>query len=285
MESLRDGRAVFIDGRRVDDVTTDPAFQRGRLDRRALRFPERARAAEQMTYAVDGGSRANRIWQLPESYGELVERRQALEAWAELHGGFIGRGPDHVASCISGIFMGLDVFEGYDPKRAAAVATTTATPATTTCTSATPSSTRKPTVRRARAEQSGEFLTAGVVDRDAAGITIRGAKMLATGAPLANEIFVTCIQALSRATRNTRSRSSCRWPAGPQDSVAQILRGRRPVGVRQPARRAVSMKTMRSSISTTCRCRGNACSSTATSTCACGSFMPRRRTSTRTIKR
>jgi len=32
------------------------------------------------------------------------------------------------------------------------------------------------------------------VDRDARGITVRGAKMLATGAVLANEIFVTCIQ-------------------------------------------------------------------------------------------
>jgi hypothetical protein len=30
-ESLRDGRAVWIDGERVDDVTTPPAFK---LDRR-----------------------------------------------------------------------------------------------------------------------------------------------------------------------------------------------------------------------------------------------------------
>ena len=35
-----------------------------------------------------------------------------------------------------------------------------------------------------------------VVDRDAQGITIRGAKMLGTGAIMANEILVTCIQPL-----------------------------------------------------------------------------------------
>ncbi|SDK10297.1 4-hydroxyphenylacetate 3-hydroxylase N terminal [Bradyrhizobium sp. Rc2d] len=37
-------------------------------------------------------------------------------------------------------------------------------------------------------------LTAGVVDRDAEGITIRGAKMLATGGVVADEVFVTTIQ-------------------------------------------------------------------------------------------
>ncbi|TIR28481.1 MAG: 4-hydroxyphenylacetate 3-monooxygenase, partial [Mesorhizobium sp.] len=45
-------------------------------------------------------------------------------------------------------------------------------------------------------EQQDRFLTAGVVDQDAAGLTIRGAKMLATGGIMANEVFVTCIQPL-----------------------------------------------------------------------------------------
>ncbi|WP_302675392.1 4-hydroxyphenylacetate 3-hydroxylase N-terminal domain-containing protein, partial [Stenotrophomonas sp. GbtcB23] len=39
-------------------------------------------------------------------------------------------------------------------------------------------------------------MTAGIVDRDATGITVRGAKMLATGGIMANEVFVTCIQPL-----------------------------------------------------------------------------------------
>ena len=40
------------------------------------------------------------------------------------------------------------------------------------------------------------MLSAGVVDRDNEGITVRGAKMLATGGIMANEVFVTCIQPL-----------------------------------------------------------------------------------------
>jgi 4-hydroxyphenylacetate 3-monooxygenase len=44
------------------------------------------------------------------------------------------------------------------------------------------------------ADQTDPFLTAGVVDKDAEGITIRGAKMLATGGVVADEVFVTTIQ-------------------------------------------------------------------------------------------
>jgi aromatic ring hydroxylase len=45
-------------------------------------------------------------------------------------------------------------------------------------------------------EQSDEFLVAGVCDEDQHGITVRGAKMLATGCRLPNEVFVGAIQPL-----------------------------------------------------------------------------------------
>ena len=119
--SLRDGRAVYINGERVTDVTTHPAYRNavqsvGRL----FDFQSAPENRELMTFvAEDSGQRANRNWQLPRSYEELVTRRKAIEASNSLHGGFMGRSPDHVASCISGMYMGLDVFEAYDPARAA----------------------------------------------------------------------------------------------------------------------------------------------------------------------
>ena len=196
-ESLRDGRAAYIDGRRVDDVTTDPAFRNAVASVAALYdFQCRPERAELMTYALENGERAGRIWQLPATYADLVARRRAIEAWAELHGGFIGRGPDHVASCISGMYMGREVFQAFDPKRAAALSDyyrfARDNDIYLTYAIINPQADRS----KAAAEQRSEYLSAGVIDRDAAGITIRGAKMLATGAPLANEIFVTCIQPL-----------------------------------------------------------------------------------------
>ncbi|MGA7804761.1 4-hydroxyphenylacetate 3-hydroxylase C-terminal domain-containing protein, partial [Bradyrhizobium sp.] len=49
---------------------------------------------------------------------------------------------------------------------------------------------------KSASQQRDAFLSAGLVDQDAAGITVRGAKMLATGGIMADEVFVTSIQPL-----------------------------------------------------------------------------------------
>ncbi|RJF68753.1 4-hydroxyphenylacetate 3-hydroxylase family protein [Rhodopseudomonas palustris] len=193
---LRDGRAVFIDGKRVDDTTRHPAF-RNAIQSVGKLFDFAADEAnrELMTYATPGG-RANRIWQLPETFEELRQRRVALEEWGALHAGFLGRAPDHVASCIAGMYMGLDQFEAYDKDRAKALADyyTYARDRDLYLTYViiNPQADRS----KSAAQQKDAFLTTGVVDQDAEGITVRGAKMLATGGIMADEVFVTCIQPL-----------------------------------------------------------------------------------------
>ncbi len=193
---LRDGRAVFIDGKRVDDTTRHPAFRNaiqsvGKL----FDFASDEANRELMTFATPAG-RANRIWQLPETFEELRQRRTALEEWGGLHAGFLGRAPDHVASCIAGMYMGLDQFEAYDKDRAKALADyyTYARDRDLYLTYViiNPQADRS----KSAAQQKDAFLTTGVVDQDAEGITVRGAKMLATGGIMADEVFVTCIQPL-----------------------------------------------------------------------------------------
>ena len=51
------------------------------------------------------GRRVNRE-QMPGSYEDLVTRRKALVYWAEQHGGFMGRSPDHLASAVTGLANG-----------------------------------------------------------------------------------------------------------------------------------------------------------------------------------
>src|ERR1041385_48874 len=88
LRSLRDGRAVYIDGERVDDVTTHPAFRNAVQVAAALYdYQARPETQERMTFARsgEGGSRRiNRSWQMPKSYDELVARRRAMSEWAEL---------------------------------------------------------------------------------------------------------------------------------------------------------------------------------------------------------
>lgn len=199
IESLRDGREVFINGEKAGDVTTHPAFRNSiRTIGRLYDFQARPENRELMTFEIpgSGGERANRIWQLPGSYEDLVERRKALEAWTEPHAGFLGRAPDHVASCIAGMYMGLEVFEEHDRARARALADyyrfARDNELYLTYVIINPQADRS----KAAHEQEDPYLTAGVVDEDAQGITIRGAKMLATGGIMANEVLVTCIQPL-----------------------------------------------------------------------------------------
>jgi 4-hydroxyphenylacetate 3-monooxygenase len=194
LSSLKDDRTIFINGGRVADVTTHHAFCNVARSMAGLFDFAAAQANRELMTFETGAGQANRIWQLPTCYAELVERRKALEAWASLHAGFMGRTPDHVASCISGLYMGLDVFRAHDPARADALEAyyryARDNDLYLTYVIINPQADRS----KGAADQADPFLTAGVVDKDAEGITIRGAKMLATGGVVADEVFVTTIQ-------------------------------------------------------------------------------------------
>ena len=82
-QSLKDGRQVFINGGIAADVGEHPAFRRTLQTVEGLfDFVVRPENVGLMTFEPSEapGSRANRIWQLPQSYEDLVQRRRALEA-------------------------------------------------------------------------------------------------------------------------------------------------------------------------------------------------------------
>ena len=150
-----------------------------------------------MTFeSPSGGGRVNRCWQLPRSYEELVQRREAITAWAELTYGFLGRSPDHVASCLSGMVMGIEVFEEHSPQRARALLDyftyVRDHDLFVTYVIANPRADHSKDV----SQQEEEFLIAAICDQDSEGITIKGAKMLGTSAVLADELLVTTGQPL-----------------------------------------------------------------------------------------
>ena len=197
VRSLRDGREVYLNGELVTDVTTSGAYRNAVATVGGLYdFVSDPANRELMTYEDSEGGPYNRIWQLPRSREELIERREALEAWSELHLGYMGRAPDHVASCISGMYMGRDRFAEYDGERTASLADYYAyardNDVYLSYVIINPQSDRT----RSQTGEGEEFITAGVVDQDEHGLIIRGAKMLGTAAVMANEIFVTCIQPL-----------------------------------------------------------------------------------------
>jgi 4-hydroxyphenylacetate 3-monooxygenase len=198
IHSLRDGRQVYLDGQLVDDVVEHPAYRNAvRSVARLYDFQAAPANLERLTFvSPTSGNRSNRCWQLPCSYAELVQRREALSAWAELTYGFLGRSPDHVASCLSGMVMGLEVFARHSPARAKALRDyfTYARDHDLFVTYVIVN----PQADRAKgaSEQADAFLVAAICDEDAEGITIKGGKMLGTSTIMANEVLVTSIQPL-----------------------------------------------------------------------------------------
>jgi 4-hydroxyphenylacetate 3-monooxygenase len=197
IQALKDGRAVFIDGQLVDDVTTHPAYRNAVASAAALYdYQARPENLELMTFAPEGSPRrVNRCWQMPRTYRHLVARREAVQAWAQLSYGFMGRSPDHVASTLIGQRMGIEIFRKHGPARAHALADyvdyATRNDLFLTYVIVNPQADRS----KPWGEQPEE-LVAQIVDEDTVGLTIRGAKMLGTGAVLANEVFVANLQPL-----------------------------------------------------------------------------------------
>lgn len=198
LQSLRDGRRVYLNGQRVDDVVEHPAYRHAvRSVAHLYDFQAAPENVERMTWvSPSSGERVSRCWQLPRSYAELVQRREALTAWAECTYGFMGRSPDHVASCLGGMVMGLEVFERHNTARARALVDyfTYARDhdVFVTYVIVNPQGNRA----KGASEQDDAFLAAAVCDEDHQGITIKGAKMLGTSTILANEVLVTSIQPL-----------------------------------------------------------------------------------------
>ncbi|HEX5453300.1 MAG TPA: 4-hydroxyphenylacetate 3-hydroxylase N-terminal domain-containing protein [Stellaceae bacterium] len=104
VESLKDGRCVYIDGERVRDVTAHAAFRNSvrSLARLydALHDPDRQ---EVLTCPTDTGSGGftHRYFRVARSREELIAQQQAIAEWARLTYGWMGRTPDYKAALMN----------------------------------------------------------------------------------------------------------------------------------------------------------------------------------------
>lgn len=189
VKSLSDGRQVFLDGKIVDDHVSHPAF-RNAVASAARMYDYMAANPETMTFEAPGGRRVSRAWEMPDTREKLIARGRASADLARVGCGFIGRSPDHVPSTLVGMVSCIDFFKAYDEKRAKALQGyyeyARDRDLYLTYTIVNPQGDRS----KSAGDQGDKFHTCGIVDEDAEGITVRGAKMLGTSAILAEEVFV-----------------------------------------------------------------------------------------------
>jgi 4-hydroxyphenylacetate 3-monooxygenase len=188
LESLRDGRVVYIGSERVEDVTTHPAF-RGAAETVARLYDLKASAPE-LSY-VEGGERYAMYYLRARSADDLRARMRAHKRIAEATLGMFGRSPDHVPSLITGMTACPELFEehhkgfgrnllGYHDflRKTDGYATYAVLP---------PQAMRNPELFQ---RENRQVPSLRVVREDDDGVVISGMKMLATGAVLANEIWI-----------------------------------------------------------------------------------------------
>ncbi len=104
IDSLRDGREVYIDGERVADVTTHPAFRNSvRSLARLYDALHDPRTKEVLTSPTDTGSGGftHKYFRVARSRDELVAQQRAIAEWSRLSYGWMGRTPDYKASLMN----------------------------------------------------------------------------------------------------------------------------------------------------------------------------------------
>ena len=197
LRGLNDGRCILLNGERVANVAAHDGFCGATRSVASLYdFQSRPENIERSTFETPTGVRASLAWRMPTSYAELVQRREALVAWAEQHHGFMGRSPDHVASTIACMAAGADVYRRHEGGRADAVldyyAYARDRDLYLSYVIIDPQGDRS----KGAGQGGNADVAARVVDEDSGGVTLRGAKMLGTGAALSDEVLVTTLRPL-----------------------------------------------------------------------------------------
>ncbi len=118
LDSLDDGREVWINGERVKSVPAHPAFRNSaRMVARLYDALHDPALRELMTIPIDDGSgvRTHRFFQAPHDAAEQLAARDAIAHWARMTYGWMGRTPDYKAAWVGTLAGPCDAYAEYRP--------------------------------------------------------------------------------------------------------------------------------------------------------------------------
>ncbi len=194
LRGLQDEREIWTRGKRVADVTTEPGMSRGAstlasmLDRQ-----HEAEHLDKVTYVDADGERCARAFQIPRSREDVLARGRAYYEWATWSNGMFGRTPDYKNASVMAFAAASDflaqgtkgqadfaknmlAFYDYVRKNDKVLTHTLVNPSTSH--------------QQASSGKFNEQVALHVVKETDAGIVVKGARLLATLGPLADEIEV-----------------------------------------------------------------------------------------------
>ena len=104
LESLRDGREVYIYGERVKDVTDHPAFRNSAASVALLYdalHDKAQRTCSPRRPIPAPAATPTKFFKVAHSREEVIAQRDAIAAWARISYGWMGRSPDYKAAFLN----------------------------------------------------------------------------------------------------------------------------------------------------------------------------------------
>jgi 4-hydroxyphenylacetate 3-monooxygenase len=191
LQSLRDGRQLFIDGERIEDVTTDPRLAAAARSLAQLYDMQHDPAlVERMTFlSPASGARVGLSFIEPRSVDDLIRRRDMVTIWAEATCGMFGRSPDYMNIFITSFASAAEEFGKKDKRFAENIrGYHEHIRENDICMTHT---LINPQVDRSRpVEKQDKDLAAKIVKETDAGIVIRGARMVSTLCAYSDDLLV-----------------------------------------------------------------------------------------------
>ena len=181
IESLRDGRVVYWDGERIDDITMHPKFRVPiEVAARDYDYADPHRRGL-ISYETEEGDRAHRVFQIPRSEGDLKTRVDLMHDMSIVGG-------------VTGVMMALmsakDAIAEVNPRYAENIERLYKYVRDNDLRAAEVITDPKGDRSRRAHEQDDPDLYVRIVKRTSEGIVVRGAKLHITAASLVHELVV-----------------------------------------------------------------------------------------------
>ena len=116
IESLRDGREIWIYGERVKDVTTHPAFRNTvrMLARQYDALHDHRKSILCAETDTGSGGFTHKFFKAPRNTEEMVGCRDAIAEWARVTYGWMGRAPDYKAAFLATLGANSEFYKPFD---------------------------------------------------------------------------------------------------------------------------------------------------------------------------
>lgn len=199
--SLNDGRTVWLNGSKTEDLSSHPAFK-GTLQtiKKLTDALEDERTKDIIGYMSPTTKKmVHKSFLIPKTIEQLVERRNAFSLWSKQTYGVMSRLSEYARSLVTGWYIDRENFDQYDPTFS-----------------------KKITSYYEKARDEHRFITTAILDpqidrskssneitdKDALlrviketedGVIVRGAKMIATAAPYSHDVIIMPHQKLNNA--------------------------------------------------------------------------------------